>query len=259
MSDAIYRPLIEDMRWSYSRITSFERCPYGWFLHYIHGSQEDDLFYSSFGSFMHKLLERYYKGKATPEELESEFFINFSDKVKGERPKNISNYIEQGSAFLKNLKPLPYRIVGVEERVKFQIEDKTFVGVIDLLCKSGDEYIIIDHKSHKLVPRTGKKPAKKSDEELDQYLRQLYLYSAAVEQKYGKLPTKLCFNCFMNNQFIEEPFVQERYEDVKKWAVREIRMIEGADEFYPLYEWFYCKNICGQHENCCYFEDWKKG
>lgn len=261
MGSDVYRPLTEDMRWSYSRITSFEQCPYGWFLKYIHGSSEEELFYASFGSFMHKLLEKFYKGKASPAELEAEFFINFNDNVHGDRPKNIDQYIEQGSAFLRNLKPIPYHILGVEKRVLFEIGGKHFIGFIDLLAKNDEGIIIIDHKSHKLKPWSKKSKSgvlSKSDEELLQYLRQLYLYSAAVEQEYGETPTKLCFNCFLNGQFVEEQFDKARYEDVKKWAVKEIEIVEKADDFYPKFDWFFCKNLCGQHDDCCYYDDWRR-
>ena len=37
MGDICYAPLIDDMTWSYSRVKSFEDCPYKWFLKYIVG------------------------------------------------------------------------------------------------------------------------------------------------------------------------------------------------------------------------------
>ena len=35
MGEVNYRPIIQDMTWSYSRIKSFGDCPYRWFLKYI--------------------------------------------------------------------------------------------------------------------------------------------------------------------------------------------------------------------------------
>ena len=69
MGDMIYRPLIEGMRWSYSRLHSFEQCRYGWFLKYIHGTKKEEKFYASYGSFVHKLIELYYRGFFTAIEL----------------------------------------------------------------------------------------------------------------------------------------------------------------------------------------------
>ena len=82
---------------------------------------------------------------------------------------------------------------------------------------------------------------------------------AQLEQELGVLPYKLCFNCFMNGKFIEVPFDKSTYEKVKQWAVEEIKYIENVDDFYPRFDWFYCRNLCGYHNECCYYEDWKKG
>lgn len=259
MSTDIYKPLIEKMRWSFSRITAFSQCPYGWYLKYIHGSDEEELFYASFGKFMHKLLEKFYKGEALPAELEAEFFSDFADSVIGERPQNIATYIEQGSKFLRELQKPSFEVLGVEKFVRFDIFGKKFVGVIDLLAKDEKGIFIVDHKSHKLSKPSGRSKPTKSDEELSLYLRQLYVYSAAIWQKYGVLPHKLCFNCFMNDKFIEVPFDMNAYEEAKQWAVDEISYIENVDDFYPRYDWFFCKNLCGFHNDCCYFDEWKRG
>ena len=60
MGEVSYRPLIEDMVWSYSRIECFDDCPYRWYLKYISGMKESPMFYTSYGSFMHRLLERVF-------------------------------------------------------------------------------------------------------------------------------------------------------------------------------------------------------
>ena len=70
MGEISYRPLIEDMTWSFSRIECFNDCPYRWFLKYIKRYKETPQFYSSYGSFMHKLIEQFYKGELTKEEIE---------------------------------------------------------------------------------------------------------------------------------------------------------------------------------------------
>ena len=70
MGDVSYRPLIEDMTWSFSRIECFNDCPYRWFLRYIKKYPETPQFYSSYGSFMHKLIEQYYKGEITKDEMQ---------------------------------------------------------------------------------------------------------------------------------------------------------------------------------------------
>ena len=83
MSEMIYRPLIEDMTWSYSRIKCFEDCPYRFYLKYISRCKEIPQFYASYGSFMHKLIEEFYKGIITKEEMLTKFLFGFQENVIG--------------------------------------------------------------------------------------------------------------------------------------------------------------------------------
>ena len=61
MADISYEPIIKDMTWSYSRVKAFDMCPYMWYLKYIQRLPGKEMFFSSYGSFVHKILEMYYK------------------------------------------------------------------------------------------------------------------------------------------------------------------------------------------------------
>lgn len=52
MEEISYRPLIETMVWSYSRLEIFDDCPYRWFLSYIHTPKmhKEEKFYSLYGT-----------------------------------------------------------------------------------------------------------------------------------------------------------------------------------------------------------------
>lgn len=255
-----FRPLIEDMVWSHSRISCFKECPYRWFMKYIHIPKEIDepRFYSSYGRFMHKLIELYYKGRITREQMKIKFLTEFTDKVSGDRPsgKIVSDYIQKGLTFIESFEPIPYHILEVEKRLEFKIEDKNFVGVIDILAEKDGELYIIDNKSRELRPRSKRKKPTRYDEELDEMLEQLYIYSAAVKQIYGKYPKSLCFNCFKSGVFIEEPFIEEVYKSVIDSTLKTISVIEGAEmyDFRPSIEYFKCKYLCGLSKSCEYYE-----
>lgn len=255
MSEAIYLPLIEDMVWSYSRLETFGDCPYKWFLRYISGCKESDRFYASYGTFMHKIIERYYSGELTKPEMLTEFLTGFSKNVKGDRPaeSTVQKYIKCGVEYLKGFEPFPYRMVDVEKRIKFEIDGIKFIGVIDYLGERDGDFYIIDNKSRDLKPRSHRKNPTLKDKELDMMLRQLYLYAAGVEQVYGKLPKALCFNCFKAGNFIEEPFNHDAYNDAIAWAKETINDIKNAEDFYPVLEYFSCNNICGVSEQCEYY------
>ncbi len=262
MSDSIYKPLIDSMRWSYSRVTSFDNCQYAWYLKYLYGEIEQPNFYASYGSFVHKLLERYLKGELPRQSLPVEFLTGFADQVDGRRPSDdvVGKYIESGYNYFRNFNGFDLECVAVEDRIEFCIGQNRFVGFIDFIGRDSDGgLVVVDHKSRNLKPRSTRKKPTKSDEELSQYLRQLYLYSVGIEQKYGELPTKLCFNCFRNGTFIEEPFNSDRCEEVMKWVTDMISYISKAERFRPNLDWFYCYNLCGFRESCCYFNDFMRG
>lgn len=259
MSEGKYDSLIKKMTWSYSRIDCFNTCRYKWFLEYIDDPlriNSKPMFYSSYGSFIHKLLERYYKGELPKGALASEFLSKFSENVKGERPPGgiVDKYIKAGYEYLKSFEPFPYNVVDVEKKVRFEIAGHRFVGFIDYLGEKDGEYYIVDNKSRDLKPRSKRKKPTLKDKELDEMLRQLYLYASAVREEYGKFPVRLCFNCFKSGVFIEEPFVMERYKEAIEWATHTIEKIQATNDFYPNLDYFFCRYLCDYSDECCFVD-----
>lgn len=254
--DMIYKELIKDMTWSFSRIECFNSCAYRWFLKYIKNYKDVPQFYSSYGSFMHKLIERFYKGELTKEEMQTKFLFDFSKEVQGIRPQEstVQKYIKAGLNYLKHFKPFPFEMVAVEEKVEFEIDGIPFVGYIDYHGIKDGEHYIVDNKSRDLKPRSNRKTPTVKDKELDEMLRQLYIYSAAIKQKYGKFPKALCFNCFKTGTFIEEPFKESAYNESIKWAKENISNIIKTNRFPPSIDFFSCCYICGVNDECCYWE-----
>lgn len=257
MCDISYAPLIEDMTWSYSRIICYEQCRYKWFCKYILNMEENPRFYTSYGSFMHKLLEQYYKGELSKHDMKAKFLVDFSKEVQGQRPSEraVENYINRGIQYLDEFKPFPFNMVDVEMKVDYKINGIPFIGYIDYLGERDGEYYIVDNKSRELKPRSGRKKPTKKDEELDEMLVQLYLYAGAIKQIYGKFPKSLCFNCFKNNVFIEEPFIEKKYEEAVKWAIDSINYILSTEDFNPNIEYFGCVHLCGLTEECEYWNN----
>lgn len=254
MGNMCYKPLIDDMTWSYSRIEAFNDCPYRFFLRYIKHHKETDKFYASFGSFMHKLLEQYYKGELKQEDMVTQFLLNFSKEVRGVRPKDatVQKYIEAGCEYLKSFSPFPFNMIDVEKRVEFTIGEFNFIGFIDYLGEKDGKFYIVDNKSRDLKPRSNRAKPTVKDKELDSMLKQLYIYSVAVEQEYGVLPEALCFNCFRTGVFIKEKFDIDKYEEAKQWALDSIEKIRNTEDFEPNRDFFSCFYICGVNDHCEY-------
>lgn len=244
------------MTWSYSRIRSFGDCPYRWYLRYLCGIHGADTFFASYGSFMHKLIELYYKEHKTPNQLYQMYLTGFTSSVKGQAPnqKVFENYFTSGISYLKNIEPFPYKPLAVEQFVSFTVGGIPFVGYIDFLGERDGALCIVDNKSRVLKPRSRRKTPTKADAELDEYLVQLYLYAAAVEQQYGKRPEYLCFNCFRENLLIEEPFSEKAYKAAREWAAGSVKQIERESDFKPDADFFKCTHLCEMRDACEYYD-----
>lgn len=254
MGDMIYRPLIEGMRWSYSRLHSFEQCRYGWFLKYIHGTKKEEKFYASYGSFVHKLIELYYRGFFTAMELKGAFVTGFSDSVLGIRPNDsiVTKYIAAGIRYFKDFRPVPFHVLEVEKKIQFEMDGIPMVAIIDILGEENGGLIIVDNKSRDLKPRSHREKPTVNDKVLDEMLRQLYIYACAVKAEYGRFPSALCFNCFKAGVFIREPFQKEKYDEAIQWAKDRIEEIKSEENFDPNPEYFFCKFLCDVSYDCIY-------
>lgn len=257
MGEISYRPLIEDMTFSYSRITCYDDCPYRFFLSYINKCDKSEKFYASYGTFMHWLIQQYHLGLMTKEDMLSTFLNDFSESVKGRRPSEliVTKYIQSGIDYIKNLSPLPFKTLAVEKKIRFKIGDIPMVGIVDYIGEQNGNLVIVDNKSRDLKPRSGRKKPTLKDAELDNLLRQLYIYAAAVQQEYGEFPTELCFNCFRTGAFIREPFVKDAYDETVSWVKKKVETMKEASDFYPSVDFFTCYYLCPFSDECCYWQN----
>lgn len=243
------------MTWSYSRLTCYDDCKYKWFLKYIKEIQEQPMFYSSYGKFMHEIIEGYYKGTIGLSDMKIKYLTSFSESVEGARPQKnvVDKYIKAGSLYLENFKPFPFNTIAVEKRIKFKINSTPFESIVDYIGEADGSLYIIDNKSRDLKERSKRSIPTKKDIELDDMLKQLYIYSAAVKHEYGVFPSTLCFNCFKSGVFVKEPFVKNKYEETMLWVNQKIQAIKETDFFNPDIEYFKCNYLCGVKDECCYF------
>lgn len=259
MGNVSYEPLIRDITWSYSRIKSFEDCPYRWYLKYIMFPRNKglELFFASYGSFMHELIAEYYSGKDDAAGIRLNYLSNYRNRVSRYAPnrKVARGYFDSGLNYLKGIQPSENKVVAVEERFESVIFGIPFIGFVDRLDESEDgDLILIDNKSRTLRERSNRSKPTQYDRELDEYLRQLYLYSAFIKDRFGKYPAELWFNCFRENLTIKEPFAQEKFDEAITWAKDKIEEIAVETDFRPNIEWFKCHYLCEMRELCEYFE-----
>lgn len=213
------------------------------------------MFFSSYGSFIHKVMQLYLSGKLDKDETINYFLDNYDEQVAGPTPniKMQNSYFEKSLDYLQTV-DFPFKdIIAVEKKVNFDVGGYPFVGYIDVLAKVGSsQTALIDHKSHNLHKRSGRKFQTEYDKELDRYLRQLYLYSIPVKDEYGKYPATLNYNCYRYGTWISEKFDPYQLERVKYWAVGQIETIKQEEDWEPNPEPFYCEFLCDNAEGCPY-------
>lgn len=258
MGELNYEPIIRDMTWSYSRLNSFEDCPYRWYLKYIKypKTEKKKLFFSSYGSFMHELLADYYSAKKSADEIRMSYLIDFRNSVASPAPSyNVfQNYFQDGLSYIETLGDQKENVLGVEEAISTEINGVKMTGFLDLRTQEGDKLIITDHKSRNLKPRSGRQKPTKGDQELDSYLKQLYIYAGFVEKETGKLPDELRFNTFRQKMLIKQPFQMDAYLEAQQWVKDTVETICKETEFLPSVEFFKCKYLCECQDLCDYYE-----
>lgn len=254
----MYSYITSQMVWSYSRISTFDDCPYQFFLKYIELVDEAPMFFSEYGSFIHRLLEAFFSGKQGVQEIISHYILHFREEVRTDapNPKVFSSYFLQGLDYLRSLQPPSGRILGVELGLNFTVHGFPFQGFVDLLAESGGKLVLVDHKSHQLKPRSKHIKPTKSDTELDRYLRQLYLYAIAIHENHGRYPDFLCFNSYRTGTRIIEPFSESVCGEVAEWACSCVGRIVSTQEWNPNVDYFRCRYLCSVSHECEYYQAW---
>lgn len=254
--------LLGTMQWSFSRLNSYYNCPYEWKLHYLECNKSENGFFGEYGSLIHKILEKYEKGELSLFELNEYYEEHFDEDIPHDAPPNKfvnirQSYYDKGIGYLDNinLDLEKYEVLGVEKKVEFKINDKDFIGYIDLLVKDKEtgEIIIIDHKSASIKILKNGKISKSDQQHFLDFKRQLYLYSIPVIKEYGSV-SKLKWNMFKDQKWIEVPWIQEEYDEAIQWAKDTLELIENEKEWRPNPDYYYCHYLCGQRNHACEYK-----
>ena len=257
-----YSFIIDDFEnWSFSRVSCYDRCPYGFRLIYIKEAEEEENAFAQYGILAHELLEKYAKNELLIFELLDKYKKGFVSNVTRDFPPNRyrnlkESYYEEGCEYFSTFNGFDkYEILDVEKEVKFKIGKYPFIGYIDLRVKNENgDMKIIDHKSKDLSQPQKKRwddVEKRRKSELYGYLRQLYIYSIPLIEQEGITPKYLCFNCFRKKKFLKIKFDMADYEESKQWALNTINNIYADKDMEKTYDsYYFCNYICGVRHFC---------
>lgn len=255
--------ILNTMQWSYSRLTAYNQCAYSFFLRYVQCNEGDENFFSQYGSFVHKILEKYEKGELSLFELCDYYEENYRENVPCPAPPNnyvdvVQSYYDKGLDFLENidLNLESFEILGVEKKVEFTVGKYKMVGFIDLLLKDKKtgEITVLDHKSGSLKIKKNGDISKSDEEHFKSFKRQLYLYSVAVINEYGVKPKYLKWNLFKDKSYITIDFDDKEFEEAKQWVLDTIHTIEKDTQWLPNPDYYFCHNLCDMRNCACEYK-----
>lgn len=257
---------LDQMVWSYTRISCFDDCPNRFWATYIEHSERHDNALAQWGTLMHALIEENATDKlpinkmvpAYKRRFKTEITMPFPYSFRGEDMRD--KYFNDGLGFLFYYTGVPenYEVLGAEIKVDTMLGRYKFTGFIDLLLRNKDtgNIILVDHKS---------KNGFKSKKELAQYARQLYLYAKHVKEHYGQPPSLLVFNLIRKNMAVQIPYSDKDAQAAIDWAVSTIDNIYAAASFPTKLELnakrkglieqydkadYFCMNVCDHRDKC---------
>ena len=254
--------LLGTMIWSFSRLNSYYNCPYEWYNHYMMCNKGAESSFGQYGSFCHKILEKYAKGELSIFEVSAFYEDHFAEEVKEPFPPNKyadigQGYYDKGLDYFDNmdLDLDKYEILGVEKEIRFKVGEYDIIGFIDLLLrdKADGSVAILDHKSASIKILKSGKISKTDLPHFEEFKRQLYLYSIPIIQEYGRVDY-LKWNLFKDQNEIVIPWDKKEYENTIQWAVDTIHLIEKETEWRPNPDFYYCHYLCGQRFNGCEYK-----
>jgi len=257
------RFIIDTMVWSFSRLSSYHQCPYGFYLKYVECNSGEPNFFAQYGSFVHKILEMYEKEELYLFEISSYYEEHFLESVTCDAPPNKyidvkQTYYDKGLEYLNDIDLMldRYEILGIEKEVKFIIGGYEMVGYIDLLLKDREtgEITVLDHKSASIKFKKDGQVSKKDEGHILNFKRQLYLYSKAVIEEYGIQPKYLSWNLFKEQKWLTVEFNESEYQEAIKWAEDTVNMIENDTTWFPNPSRYFCWNICDMRNCACEYK-----
>ena len=256
-----YKKKLDSMTWSFSRLSTYEKCPYAFYLRYIIEELGTGNFYASNGKAMHEVLEGLAKKKIKLADAISVYLDKFDLICETVNPHTMESICDKCVDYLCELELIDedrYEIIGVEVKLRFKIGKYEFVGYADLILrdKLTGKVILIDHKSSDHFFKKDGTPLANQKENFLSYRHQMYLYCIGIEVEFGFLPDLCIWNHFKDGGKLSKiEFNQDDFLETKEWALSLIKEIYKDKKFSASPEFFRCAKICDFREDCDYLNE----
>ncbi len=251
--------------YSYSRINTFEQCPFKYKLQYIdkEDSEIDDTIESFMGRIVHKCLKELYKRKNFEQGYSKEGLIKFYRElwnkeysediriVKKYQGLNADNYMNAGEKFLsdyyetyKPFKQLNILELETEDKITLPDGNQWHIRIDKLGYDDKGNYYVCDYKTSSRMMNQ-----READED-----KQVAMYSIWVKNKFKKAKSiKLVWHMLAFNQTIVSERTEEELNKLQNEIVNIINKIESTKDF-PTRVSGLC-NYCGFTSKCPAFNN----
>lgn len=256
-----YDFIVDDIRFSYSSLSTYDNCPYCFKLTYIDALPRQNNFYAEYGTMIHECFEQYFTGNLEDFQLSQYYLENYKKVVKTPSPVFPAGmedrYKAQGQDFFDTFSfdKTNLEILVVEDKIDFDLDKNSkFVAKPDLVAKNKDTGLITlyDYKTaipFKVNKKTGTEIADKK--KIDGYYKQMLIYSYVL-RKYRSWPIHDISLWYTRmNRIVTIPWKEEEEEKVFVWVNDVISRIKSDEKFcYNNTSEYFCNNLCSVRNSC---------
>lgn len=257
-----YDFIIDEMKFSYSSVSSFVSCPYGFKLSYIDKMPRESNFYGEYGTLIHECMEKYFRDELESFELSSYFSENYLDKVPtppppypaglDERYKNAGIEFFDNFSFDKSL----YEMLLIEGKLDFPLRNASFTGRPDLILKNKETLVtsLYDFKTSAPFWVTKSGVEKVDEKKMSGYRKQMYIYTYGIRNHLGINIDEIVLWFTRPSRFYTIPCDIEK----EKEAVEEIESVIDTIKKEEHFEYnnsnnYFCSHLCGVRKFCEYW------
>lgn len=257
-----YDFILDGIVYSYSSLSSYETCNYGFKLTYIDMLPRESNFFGEYGSLIHECNEKYFSKELDYFELSSYYLTNYDRVIKTPSPSFPSGmeekYKQQGLEFYDNFyfDRNAYNIIAVELKTDLEIAPGLkFTARPDLVLKSKEtnKISLYDYKTSapfKINKYSGKETS--DTKKLEGYYKQMFLYSYCLSQR-GILIDEITLWFTRPSRFVTILWEKEKEDSAINWAIRTFEKIKKDTIFsYNNSSKYFCDNLCGVRNYCKY-------
>ena len=250
--------IIDNLIHSYSSVSSFDNCKYGYKLTYIETLERGSNFFSEFGSTCHSVIQKYFNDKLDYFELSKQFKIEYEKDVVSRPPAFMQNarenYLNKGLLYFDsfNFDKSLYNILLIEEPITIKLENFSMVAKPDLVIQNKEtkKNILVDFKTANAYSKTGKLNKKKFKE----YMRQFNLYVWALwagkQIEISEIEVWFITCGKIEKILVDVNEVQENFD----WFCDMIEKIKSEETWEAnTSDEFFCTQLCSVYSKCWYW------